>query len=82
MIMPPDIGRASPQELMTWPNGPARMNRIKAATVPIWLTISTGRRPYRSDRRPSQGAARNWAAKNEVDSSVIWRMDPPNCPSA
>ena len=42
----------------------------------------TGRRPYRSDRRPSQGAARNWAAKNEVDSSVICRMVPPNCPSA
>ena len=59
-----------------------RYHGIKARTVPIWLKINTGRRPCRSDRRPSQGAARNWAAKNEVDSSVICRMVPPNCPSA
>jgi hypothetical protein len=34
-----------------------------AASVPTCERISTGRRPTRSDHRPSQGEAKNCAAK-------------------
>ena len=37
----------------------ASPSRMKPRKVPIWLTISTGRRPKRSERRPSTGAPRN-----------------------
>jgi hypothetical protein len=44
------------------PAGSATARKMKPISVPIWLTIKTGRRPNRSDRRPSIGAPINWAA--------------------
>ena len=39
----------------------------------------TGRRPMRSDSRPQNGANRNCASENEVDSRPTISADAPKC---
>ncbi len=47
----------------------AMPNRMKLINVPTMLTISSGRRPYRSESRPMVGAAISWLRAFTVPSS-------------
>ena len=50
----------------------------KLTTVPSRLKIRTGRRPQRSDRSPSTGAANNWLIENDANNSPMTNGDAPN----
>ena len=50
----------------------------KLTTVPARLKIRIGRRPTRSDRSPSAGAATSWQSENTANSSPMTRGDAPN----
>jgi hypothetical protein len=50
----------------------------KLTTVPARLKTSTGRRPYRSERSPSAGAASSWHREKIANSRPIVNGDAPN----
>ncbi len=55
----------------------ARASSAKLSTVPSRLKISTGRRPQRSERSPSTGAATNCASEKAANSRPMVVGDAP-----
>ena len=56
----------------------ASASMTKLTTVPSRLKISTGRRPYRSDKSPSAGAATSWHSEKMPNSNPITSGEAPN----
>lgn len=51
----------------------ARAKTAKLTTVPSRLSRRMGRRPSRSDRLPSTGAASIWLSEYAANKSPIWK---------
>jgi len=61
VVMLPLMTPPSTRESAKSSNDPAHTHIRCDSTVPAMHAISTGRRPYRSDRPPKTGAKKNWS---------------------